>query len=115
MYLFIFKKIYSFLSIRKNYDPLFNSSGIIFFIQLVHFLLFMKIIGTYIPVFSKDYVANKLLFMPFGAIWLYLVYKYFNLKSKNLKIENVSLIQFVVILVVLIIIPLIILIQLSKK
>lgn len=83
--------------------------------QLVHFFLFAKILGIYIPSFSKDYVTNKLLFMPIGAIWLYLVYKYFNIKSKKVEIENVSLVQFFSILFVLMVIPLIVLIQLSKK
>ena len=116
MYTFLYKKIYNFLKSRKKvYDTEFNSIGLIFFIQLVHGFILAKIIGLNIPSFSKDYMTNKLMFMPFGAVWLYLVFLYLKRKTGNIIFENVSLKHFVLILVFSLVLPLIVLIELSKK
>ena len=53
--------------------------------------------------------------MPFGAVWLYLVFLYLKRKTGNIIFENVSLKHFVLILVFSLVLPLIVLIELSKK
>ena len=74
-----------------------------------------KIIGLNIPSFSKDYMTNKLLFMPFGVVWLYLVFLYLKRETKKITFEDVSLKHFVLILVFSLVLPLIVLIEFSKK
>lgn len=116
MYTFLYKKIYNFLKSRKKvYDAEFNSIGLIFFIQFIHVILLAKIIGLDIPSFSKDYMTNKLIFMPFGAVWLYLVFLYLKRRTGKIIFENVSLKHFVLILAFYLVLPLIVLIELSKK
>jgi len=116
MYTFLYKKIYNFLKSRKKvHDAEFNSIGLVFFIQLIHVFLLFKIIGLNIPSFSKDYMTNKLMFIPFGAIWLYFVFLYLKRKTEKITFENVSLKHFVLILVFSLVLPLIVLIELSKK
>lgn len=116
MYTFLYRKVYNFLKSRKKVnDAEFNSIGLVFFIQLIHVFLLTKIIGLNIPSFSKDYMTNKLLFMPFGVVWLYLVFLYLKRETKKITFEDVSLKHFVLILVFSLVLPLIVLIEFSKK
>lgn len=114
MYTFIFRKIYSFFLSKKNHDPVFNASGLVFIMQLIHFFLLVKIFGFKVYAFSSDSVINKLWFYPIGIVWLFLVFKFFNSKKDELKVETVSVKDIVLNLILWLLIPLIILIQLSK-
>ena len=92
MYVFLYKKNYSYLKKNKNFDPIFNSSCLIFIIQGVHFFLLMLILSKLflfeIFKFSSDNSINKLYFYPIGLLWLYLVFRYF--KNKTTKFNNWS-------------------------
>ena len=88
MYTFIFRKIYSFFLSKKNHDPVFNASGLVFIMQLIHFFLLVKFFGFKAYAFSSDSTINKLWFYPIGIVWLFLVFKFFNSKKDKLKGTN---------------------------
>ncbi|BCY27418.1 hypothetical protein [Flavobacterium okayamense] len=115
MYTFLYNKFFNFLKSKKSYDPEFNAIGLVFFIQIIHVFLLIKLIGLKVPAFSKDYMTNKLMFIPFGAVWLYIVYLYFKRKTTQIKFEIVSQKHFVILLIFSLLLPLILLIEFSKK
>lgn len=119
MYSRLYYNIYMFFKDKNNHDPSFNTAGIIFIAQVLHFfvvlMLISKILNFEIPTFSKDNSVNKLAFFPIATIWLILVHKFYEkkiellmLKFKNKKRYNVYLI-----LLFFILIPLLLVIKLS--
>lgn len=117
MYVFLYKKNYSYLKKNKNFDPIFNSSCLIFIIQGVHFFLLMLILSKLflfeIFKFSSDNSINKLCFYPIGLLWLYLVFRYFKNKTTNMKVETTSKKELIWYLIILLFIPLYFIIILS--
>ena len=84
MYTWLFSKIYYFYKSKKNHDPIFNTSLLVFFTQGVHFLLCLKILSLLLDFkifrFSSDSSTNKLIFLPLGFLWLIFVHIYFKKK-----------------------------------
>ena len=84
MYTWLFSKIYCFYKSKKNHDPVFNTSLLVFFIQGVHFFFCLKILSLLLDFkifrFSSDSATNKLIFLPLGFLWLILVHIYFKKK-----------------------------------
>lgn len=122
MYTKLYLQYLNFLKLKKNIDPTFNASCIVFLSQCVHFFLGMLILSKLfdfkISSFSSDNSSNRLFFMPVAAIWLYLVHKTFSAKSKKVdfkkeKIYELNNLQFLILVVVTILIPLYFIIILS--
>ena len=117
MYVFLYKKIYSYLKKNKNSDPIFNGSCLIFIMQGVHFFLLMLILSKLflfeIFKFSSNNSINKLCFYPIGFLWLYLVFKYFKNKTTNIIVETITKKELIWYFIFLLIIPLYFIIVLS--
>jgi len=94
MYIFLYKKIYSYFKLNKNFDPIFNSVSLVFIMQGVHFFLLMLILSRIFLFemfkFSSDNSVNKLYFYPIGIVWLYLVFRYFKKKTTTIKVEKIT-------------------------
>ena len=117
MYVFLYKKVYSYFKMNKNLDPIFNSVCLIFIIQGVHFFLLMLILSKIFLFemfkFSSDNSLNKLYFYPIGILWLYLVFRYFKKKTDTIKIETTTKKELFLYLLICLIIPLYFIIVLS--
>lgn len=123
MYTSLYFKFYNFLKSKKSNDPTFNASGLIFIMQLIHFLLVMLLLGKFfqfkVPSFSADNSTNKLMFFPIGILWLYFAHKFFSSKLKQTNLERISGVaelntqKFVILMIVTILIPLYCIIILS--
>lgn len=123
MYNWLFFKIYLFFLKKNNHDPIFNTSAIIFFSQVSHFFLILKLLSFFfnfeILKFSSDNSNNKLFFFPIGILWLVLVNFYYKKKVQNFKVikknNSLNLPQLLGLVFFIIIIPLYMVIILSKK
>jgi hypothetical protein len=121
MYRNIYCYFYS-IAKKKNPEPDFYSAGIVFIAQLIHFMTILMIIKVvfglkFTALFSNNYGLNKLLMMPLGLIWLFLLHFYFKRKIKKYEeLLNTSKSSIIKTLGYLIIIftPLILSIYLSK-
>lgn len=121
MYSKLYFIIYSFLKSKKNHDPEFNSSLLVFTSQSMHFLLFAAgfkyFMDLEIPKFSSDSGANKLAVFPIGIIWLITVHYYFKNRidkmSKRFKKITLTNTQFTILIILVIILPLYGVIKLS--
>ena len=117
MYIFLYKKIYSYYKLNKNFDPIFNSVCLVFITQVVHFFLLMLILSKIflfkMYTFSSDSSINKLCFYPIGILWLYLVFRYFKKKTDTVKIETTTKKELLLYLIICLLIPLYFIIILS--
>ena len=66
MYGKLYYAIYGYFKNKKNHDPQFNSSCLVFMSQAIHFFIFfllvLKIFKLEFPKFSDDNSQNKLFF-----------------------------------------------------
>jgi len=117
MYVFLYKKIYSYFKMNKNFDPIFNSACLVFIIQGVHFFLLMLILSKIFLLeifkFSSDNSVNKFYFYPIGILWLYLVFRYFKKKTVTIKVEMTTKKELFFYLLFCLLIPLYLIIILS--
>jgi hypothetical protein len=117
MYIFLYKKIYSYFKLNKNFDPIFNSVCLVFIIQGVHFFLLMLILSRIFLLemfkFSSVYSVNKLYFYPIGIVWLYLNFRYFKKKTDTITVEKTSKKELFLYLLFCLLIPLYFIIILS--
>jgi hypothetical protein len=117
MYIFLYKKIYSYFKLNKNFDPIFNSVCLVFIIQGVHFFLLMLILSKIFLLemykFSSVNSVNKLYFYPIGIVWLYLIFKYFKKITQTIKIETTTKKELFLYLLFCLLIPLYFIIILS--
>src|SRR5690554_7140943 len=79
MYNWLFFKVYGYYKSKGNNDPVFNSSLLVFFAQVVHLsvLLFgaLKVFNFDIPWISTDKAVNKMIFIPILYLWSVLISK----------------------------------------
>src|SRR5690554_560061 len=121
MYNWLFFKVYGYYKSKGNNDPVFNSSLLVFFAQVVHLsvLLFgaLKVFNFDIPWISTDKAVNKMIFIPILYLWSVLISKFYKNKVKNKQPNKdeklISLYQLLLIVFVIIFIPLYIGIKLS--
>jgi hypothetical protein len=117
MNIFLYKKIYSYFKLNKNFDPIFNSVCLVFIIQGVHFFLLMLILSKIFLLemykFSSVNSVNKLYFYPIGIVWLYLIFKYFKKITQTIKIETTTKKELFLYLLFCLLIPLYFIIILS--
>ncbi len=110
MYIFLYKKFYSYFKLNKNFDPIFNSVCLVFIIQGVHFFLLMLILSKIFLLemykFSSDNSVNKLYFYPIGIVWLYLNFRYFKKKTDIITVEKTSKKELFLYLLFCLLIPL---------
>ncbi len=116
MYTALYLKFYNFLKSKKTIDPTFNTSCILFIMQLTHFflviLLLSKMFHFKVPSLSNDNSTNKLLFYPISILWLYLTHKFFSSKLKRTNSEKISCVRdlnnlkFIILIFVTILLPL---------
>lgn len=108
---------------KRNPDSKFYSAGFLFFTQLVHvsFLLSIikKLFSVQYPVFSNNYLINKLLWMPIVLVWLIIVHVYYKKQYANLEKlysgQKVVTLRNTVIVFSLLVVPLIFTIFLLSK
>jgi hypothetical protein len=116
MYSFLFNKFYSYLVSKKTDTPLWHASSLVGFSILVHFFIIFKLFNKkfyYSP--TESYMGNKLFYMPFAVLYIFLIYTFFKRRIKKIKIGKVSTLYFLGLILVFIIVPLCFLIFLSKK
>ena len=110
MYIFLYKKIYSYFKLNNNFDPIFNSVCLVFIIQGVHFFLLMLILSKIFLLemlkFSSVYSINKLYFYPIGIVWLYLNFRYFKKKTDTITVEKTTKKELFLYLLFCLLIPL---------
>ena len=116
MYSFLLKKIYSYLVSKKTDTPIWHAASLVGVSMLVHFFILFKLFNNnfrYSP--TESYMGNKLFYMPFAALYIFLIYTFFKRRIKKIKIVKVSTLYFLGLILVFIIVPLCFLMFLSKK
>lgn len=121
MYNWLFYKIYTFYIHKNNHDPVFNTSILICFAQIIHstvfLLLLSKLFSFEMPFFSHNSSINKLFLMPIMGLWLIIVYLFYRNKIKKYNFDSNSkplkLVQLILIIFLIVFIPLYIGIRLS--
>lgn len=116
MYSFLFKKFYSYLVLKKTETPIWHASSLVGVSMLVHFFILFKFFNKefwYMP--SESYMQNKLFYMPFAALYVFLIYIFFKRRVTKLKIVKISTLYFLILILFFVVVPLYFLILLSTK
>mgnify|MGYP003611010126 CR=1 FL=1 len=121
MYNWLFFKIFLFYKSKNNDNPIFNTSALVCFTQIVHGMVLLILLSKFfsfdIPSFRQSYFFNKLYIMPFVLIWLIIIFFFYKKKLKKIEfkddVEPMKSYYFALLIFIIVFIPLYIGIKMS--